>query len=261
MIRVGIGGWSFAPWRGLFYPQELPAGEELAFASRHVTAIEINATFYRTQSRASFVKWREATPDDFVFAVKAHRAAVNARALSEAGEKIEHFLASGVTELSGKLGPILWQLPPYKRFHAEEIAAFLKLLPKKRGALRLRHALEVRHPSFLDEKFIALLRAENIAAVFVDSADDPAITDATADFVYARLKHTRDDRVIGYAAKDMNLWAERAREWEKGGTPADLPRLAAPAKTSARDVFVFMIDGAKRRAPAAAQALIARLRA
>ncbi|WP_159729865.1 DUF72 domain-containing protein [Methylosinus sp. Ce-a6] len=261
MIRVGIGGWSFAPWRGLFYPKGLPGAEELSYASRHVTAIEINSTFYRTQSRESFVKWREATPDDFIFSVKAHRAAVNASALAETSDRIEHFLASGVLELSDKLGPILWQLAPYKRFHAEEIAAFLKLLPKKRGARRLRHALEVRHESFLHEKFIALLREANVAAVFADSDDYPAIADATADFVYARLQRTRENCATGYEAKDLDLWAKRARAWEKGETPADLPHLAAPAKKSARDVFVFMIAGAKQRAPAAAEALIARLRA
>lgn len=261
MIRVGIGGWNFAPWRGLFYPEGLPGAKELSYASRHVTAIEINSTFYRTQSRESFVKWREATPDDFIFSVKAHRAAVNARALAETGDKIEHFLASGVLELADKLGPILWQLAPYKRFHAEEITAFLKLLPRKGGARRLRHALEVRHESFLDEKFIALLREENIAAVFADSDDYPAIADATADFVYARLQRTRENCATGYEAKDLDLWARRARAWEKGETPADLPHFAAPAKKSARDVFVFMIAGAKRRAPAAAQALIARLQA
>jgi len=261
MIRVGIGGWSFTPWRGLFYPQGLPASGELAYASRHVTAIEINATFYRTQSRESFVKWREATPDDFIFSVKAHRAAVNARALAETGDEIEHFLASGVLELAGKLGPILWQLAPHKRFDAEEIARFLKLLPKKHGAKRLRHALEVRHESFLDERFIALLRDQNTAAVFADSDDYPAIADATADFVYARLQRAHENCATGYPAEDLDRWAKRARAWETGETPADLPHVAAPAEKTRRDVFVFMIDGAKPRAPAAAKALIARLRA
>jgi uncharacterized protein YecE (DUF72 family) len=259
MIRVGIGGWSYEPWRGVFYPDGLRQAEELAYASRHVTAIEINATFYRTQSRESFAKWRDAAPEGFVFGVKAHRAAVSARALADVGEKIEHFLSSGVLELADALGPILWQLPPYKRFHAEEISAFLKLLPQKKGARRLRHALEVRHESFLDETFIRLLRDENVAAVFADSDDYPAIADATADFVYARLQRAREDCSTGYEATALDLWAQRARSWERGETPADLPRLAAPAETRPRDVFVFMIDGTKMRAPAAAMALIERI--
>jgi uncharacterized protein YecE (DUF72 family) len=168
MIRVGIGGWSYAPWRGVFYPEDLPHAKELAYASRHVTAIEINSTFYRTQSRESFARWRETAPDRFVFCVKAHRAAVSGRALAEAGEKVAHFLESGVAALADALGPILWQLPPHKRFDADEIGAFLRLLPKKKDGRRLRHALEARHESFLDEKFVALLRDENVACVFVD---------------------------------------------------------------------------------------------
>jgi uncharacterized protein YecE (DUF72 family) len=168
MIRVGIGGWSYAPWRGVFYPEDLPHAQELAYASRHVTAIEINSTFYRTQSRESFARWRETAPDRFVFCVKAHRAAVSGRALAEAGEKVAHFLESGVAALADALGPILWQLPPHKRFDADEIGAFLRLLPKKKDGRRLRHALEARHESFLDEKFVALLRDENVACVFVD---------------------------------------------------------------------------------------------
>lgn len=259
MIRVGIGGWSYEPWRGAFYPEALPHGKELAYASRHVTAIEINATFYRTQSPASFTQWREATPEDFVFSVKAHRAIVGARALAEAGEKVEHFLSSGIVELGAKLGPLLWQLPPHKRFDAAEIAAFLRLLPKKRDGHPLRHALEVRHESFLDAKFVALLREENVALVYVDGEDHPAIADATADFVYARLRRTSADCATGYAATALDLLAKRARCWEVGATPADLPLLAAPAETRARDVFAFMIDGAKVRAPAAAMALIERL--
>ncbi|ATQ68051.1 MULTISPECIES: DUF72 domain-containing protein [Methylosinus] len=259
MIRVGVGGWSFEPWRGVFYPEDLPHAQELAFASRQVTAIEINSTFYRTQSHASFAKWRETAPEDFIFAVKAHRAIVSARWLAEAGEKIEHFLESGVMELGDKLGPLLWQLPPHKAFDAEEIGAFLKLLPKRKSGRPLRHALEIRHESFLDAQFVALLREENVAAVFVDGEDHPAIADATADFVYARLRRTREDCATGYEPEPLALWEKRVRSWESGETPADLPLLAEPAARRARDVFVFMIDGAKVRAPAAAMALIARL--
>jgi uncharacterized protein YecE (DUF72 family) len=259
MIRTGIGGWSYEPWRGVFYPDGLPQREELAYASRHVASIEINSTFYRTQSRQSFAQWRAATPEGFVFCVKSHRAAVSARALAEAGDKIEHFLSSGVLELGDRLGPILWQLPPHKRFHAEEIGAFLKLLPKKTDGRPLRHALEVRHESFLDETFVALLREANVAVVFVDGEDHPPIADATADFVYARLRRTREDCATGYEAEALALWAKRARSWARGETPAGLERLAKPAAKRERDVFVFMIDGAKVRAPAAAMALAERL--
>ncbi|MBY6241357.1 DUF72 domain-containing protein [Methylosinus sp. Sm6] len=259
MIRVGVGGWSFEPWRGGFYPEDLPHAQELAYACRHVTAIEINSTFYRTQSRASFAKWRDAAPEGFVFCVKAHRAAVSARALAEAGDKVEYFLSSGVAELGDKLGPLLWQLPPHKPFDPAEIGAFLKLLPKQRNGRPLRHALEIRHESFLDAKFIAMLREENVAAVHVDGEGHPAIADVTADFVYARLRRTREDCATGYAAKALGLWAKRARSWQSGATPADLRSLAPPAEKRPRDVFVFMIDGAKVRAPAAAMALIERL--
>lgn len=259
MIRVGIGGWNYEPWRGAFYPEELPHAQELAYASRHLTAIEINSTFYRTQSRESFAKWRATAPEGFVFSVKAHRAAVSARALAEAGEKIEHFLSSGVLALEDALGPILWQLPPHKRFDADEIGAFLKLLPRKKDGRRLRHALEIRHESFLDARFVSLLRDANVACVFVDGEDHPAIADVTADFVYARLRRTREACATGYEEKALDQWAKRARAWENGGAPADLALLSAPAEKHRRDVFVFMIDGAKKRAPAAAMALIERL--
>lgn len=260
MIRVGIGGWAYEPWRGTFYPQGLAHADELAYASRHLTAIEINSTFYRTQSRASFEKWRDATPDGFVFSVKAHRAAVNSRELAEAGEKIDWFLQSGVLELSDKLGPILWQLAPFKRFDAKDVGAFLKLLPEKRGGRRLRHALEVRHESFLTEDFIALLRDHGVAAVYADSDDYPAIADVTADFVYARLQRSRENCRTGYAAADLDRWAARAKMWEVGGAPDDLPHVAGGTlAANERPVFIFMIDGAKIRAPAAAAALLERL--
>lgn len=260
MIRVGIGGWTYEPWRGTFYPAGLAHAEELDYASRHVTTIEINGTFYRTQSRASFEKWRDTTPEDFIFSVKAHRAAVNSRKLAEAGEQIDWFLNSGVLELGQKLGPILWQLAPFKRFDAEDVGGFLKLLPEKRDGRRLRHALEVRHESFLDEKFVALLRDRNVAAVYADSNDYPAIADVTADFVYARLQRTEEQVATGYRAADLDQWAARARMWAAGGAPADLPQVERkrPAKEK-RPVFIYMIDGAKIRAPAAALALISRI--
>lgn len=260
MIRVGIGGWTYEPWRGTFYPAGLAHADELGYASRHVTTIEINGTFYRTQSRASFEKWRDATPDGFVFSVKAHRAAVNSRKLAEAGEQIDWFLGSGVLELGEKLGPILWQLAPFKRFDAEDVGGFLKLLPEKRDGRRLRHALEVRHESFLTEEFVALLRDNNVAVVYADSDDYPAIGDVTADFAYARLQRSREDCKTGYAASELDRWAERARRWESGGAPDDLPHIGGEAPLATpRPVFIYMIAGAKVRAPAAAMALIERV--
>lgn len=261
MIRVGIGGWTYAPWRGTFYPADLKQAEELKYASRHLTTIEINGTFYRTQSAASFRKWRDETPDDFVFAVKGHRAVVNSKKLAEAGEGIDWFFKSGVLELGDKLGPVLWQFAPFKKFNAEDFAAFLKLLPREAGGRSLQHVVEVRHDSFRIPEFVALLREHNVAVVYADSDDYPAIADVTADFVYARLQRTQDENDTGYAAADLDRWAGRARLWESGGVPDDLPQVdtTAPPKTP-RPVFINMISGAKVRAPAAAMALIERVK-
>lgn len=260
MIRVGIGGWTFAPWRQTFYPKEVKAAGELGYASRHVTSIEINGTFYRTQSAASFRKWREETPDDFVFSVKGHRAIVNAKKLGEAGEAIDWFFKSGVLELGPKLGPLLWQLAPFKKFDREDLAAFLKRLPRKAGDRELRHVLEVRHQSFLVPEFIDVLRDAGVSVVYADSADYPAIADVTADFVYARLQRAEEAQPTGYAPKDLDAWAMRAAIWERGGVPDDLPAIEkTKASKAKRDVFVYMINGFKPHAPAAAMALIARL--
>lgn len=260
MIRVGIGGWTFAPWRGTFYPKELRQADELHFASRAVTAIEINGTFYRTQSAASFAKWRDDTPDDFVFSVKGHRAVVNKKVLAEAGEPLAWFLKSGVTELGPKLGPLLWQFAPFKRFDADDFAAFLALLPDEADGIRLRHVVEVRHTSFLVPEFVDLLRKHHVAVVLADSDDFPVIADVTANFVYARLQRASEAIDTGYDAAALASWADRARTWQSGGEPDAVDRVSSkPAKKAKRDVFVFMINGAKVRAPAAAQALIERL--
>jgi uncharacterized protein YecE (DUF72 family) len=257
MIRVGIGGWTYEPWRGTFYPKGLKHADELNFASRALTAIEINGTFYRTQSAASFRKWRDETPDDFVFSIKGHRAVVNAKKLAESGDAVDWFMKSGVLELGPKLGPLLWQLAPFKRFDPEDLGGFLKLLPREGGGRPLQHVLEIRHQSFLVPEFVELLRKHNVAVVYADSDDYPAIADVTADFVYARLQRSEEDIATGYAPKALAEWADRAKAWASGGEPDDLVHVSdkKPAKKK-RDVFVFVIAGAKVRAPAAAMALI-----
>jgi uncharacterized protein YecE (DUF72 family) len=261
MIRVGIGGWTYEPWRGTFYPAGLKHADELAYASQRLTTIEINGTFYRSQSPASFKKWREETPDEFVFSVKGHRAVVNNRKLAEAGEPIAWFFRSGILELGDKLGPILWQFAPFKKFDPEDLGGFLRLLPRKAGDRPLRHVVEIRHQSFLVPEFVALLREHNVAVVFADSDEYPAIADVTADFVYARLQRTKEENETGYAAADIDQWARRARVWEAGGAPEDPPRIdSSSAPKVKRPAFIYMISGAKVRAPAAAMALIERVR-
>ena len=260
MIRVGIGGWTYEPWRGTFYPDDLKHADELRYAASQLTSIEINGTFYRTQSAASFAKWRDETSEDFVFAVKGHRAVVNKKVLGEAGEAIGWFLGSGITELGPKLGPLLWQFAPFKRFDADDFGAFLALLPEKAGGLTLRHVVEARHPSFLVPEFVALIAKHNVAVVYADSDDYPAIADVTADFVYARLQRSQEKEATGYPPAELDQWAGRAKTWASGGVPDDLPRFgAAKPKKAKRDVFVYMIAGDKVRAPAAAHALIGRL--
>jgi uncharacterized protein YecE (DUF72 family) len=261
MIRVGIGGWVFPPWRGAFYPKGLPQAQELSFASRALTAIEINATFYRTQRPDSFRKWAAETPDDFVFSVKGPQFATNRRVLAEAGGSIERFFGSGVLELKSKLGPILWQMAPTKKFDPQDFAAFLALLPQRLDGRAIRHVVEVRHASFLVPAFIDLLRKFSVAVVLVESGKHPLIADLTADFVYARLQGTAEKEKTGYPPSALDAWAKRARSWADGGAPADLATIAGgqPAKGK-RDVFIYMISGAKVRAPAAAMALIERLK-
>jgi uncharacterized protein YecE (DUF72 family) len=241
-IGVGIGGWTFEPWRGTFYPPELRQKDELNYAAAHLTAIEINGTYYRLQSPKSFAAWAKAAPDGFTYAVKASRYCTNRKILAEAGESIEKFVGQGLSELGGALGPILWQFAPTKQFDAEDFGAFLKLLPNKVDGLPLRHALEVRHESFDNPDFIALARAAGAAIVRADHAEYPWIEADTADFVYARLMQSKEEEPAGYAADALNDWAKTARAWAKTG-----------------DAFLFFISGAKVRAPVAAQALISRL--
>jgi len=261
MIRVGIGGWVYEPWRGTFYPKGLPQVRELAHASRAVTSIEINSTFYASQKPTSFRRWAAETPDDFVFSLKGPRYTTHRRVLAEAGSSIERFFASGVTELKDKLGPVLWQLPPTKAFHHDDFAAFLEFLPRSLDGHPLRHAVEVRHASFMTPDFIALLRKHAVAPVLVDSEKHPMIADVTTDFVYARLQRTSEKFRTGYAPVALDTWATRAQAFVSGEVPADLTKLAEPPRGKGeRDVFIYMISGAKVRAPAAAMALLERLK-
>lgn len=259
-IRVGIGGWTFAPWRGSFYPAGLAHARELAYASRNLTSIEINATFYGSQKPESFARWHDETPDDFVFSVKGPRFATNRRALSEAGPAIERFFTSGVMELREKLGPINWQLPPTKAFDPADFEAFLELLPARVDGRPIRHAVEARHASFCTPAFTSLLKRHRVAAVVAGDSKYPQIADITAPFVYARIMGTRDTLDAGYSAAELDLWADRARTWAEGRLPPDL-RTVGPAKNDrkAHDVYLYVIDGHKPRNPAAALALIERI--
>jgi uncharacterized protein YecE (DUF72 family) len=259
MIRVGIGGWTFEAWRDNFYPKGLAKARELEYASRAVTTIEINSTFYSSQKPESFRRWAGETPEGFVFAVKASRFAVNRRVLAEAGRSVEMFVASGITELKTKLGPILWQFAPTKKFDPEDFEAFLALLPKTQDGIALRHAIEVRHASFAAKPFIDLARKFGAAVVIADSAKYPMVADVTGDFVYARLQQAEEKIATGYAPKDITKWAKIAETWAEGAEPKELAKHGAAAPKKKRDVFVYMINGAKERAPAAAMALLAKL--
>ncbi len=261
VVRVGIGGWNYEPWRTTFYPKEVAKKNQLAWASTKVTAIEINATYYRTQSPASFAKWRDGTPEGFVFSVKANRFATHRRVLAEGADSIAHFLNSGLAELGPKLGPILWQFMPTKKFDPEDFGAFLALLPKEVDGVPLRHALDVRHESFRTEAFVHLARSHGAAIVCSDSDDYPMMGDVTADFVYARLMRARADVETGYDAGALDQWTRRAIDWTRGRTIAETGPVVAPAPQVPRDVYIFFIDGAKERAPAGAMAMLERLEA
>lgn len=241
-IRIGVGGWTFEPWRDNFYPAELRQADELAFAARALTAIEVNGTYYGTQKPETFRRWASETPEGFVFTLKAPRFATSRRVLAEGGESIARFLASGLTELGPKLGPINWQLPPTKKFDPDDMAAFLDLLPNRLEGLPLHHAIEVRHESFACNAFTDLLRGRNIAAVQAADSEYPQIDTPTAPFAYLRIMGTREGEPHGYSEADLDRWADRLRDMAK-----------------ARDVFLFVISGHKAANPAAARALIQRL--
>ena len=242
-IRIGIGGWTYPPWRGVFYPDKLPQAKELEYAVSAMTAIEINATFYGRQKPKSWENWEKVAPDGFQFAVKGSRYCVSRSKLAESADSIANFVGQGFEALGPKLGPILWQFAPFKRFDADDIAAFIDLLPEKLNGIALRHAIEPRHKSFDDDKFFGLCRARNIAVVLDDSDKYPTIEADTADFAYARLQRMSEDIASGYDDAALDRFAAKAREWQKRG-----------------DAYLFMINGAKVRAPAAALALQERLR-
>lgn len=260
-IRIGIGGWTFEPWRGSFYPAKHPQKRELEYASQHMTSIEINGTFYGSQKPESFAKWHDETPEDFVFALKAPRFATNRRVLAEAGSSIERFFTSGVLELKDKLGPVNWQFATTKKLDLEDFERFLKLLPASVEGRKIQHAVEVRHESFQNPDFIALAKGHSVAIVMAADGQYPQIADTTALFVYARIMGTTAKEKLGYSKKALDLWAARAKAWAEGKKVDGLKVVESKAVTPApRDVFLYVISGHKEKNPAAAMALIERVK-
>lgn len=259
-IHVGIGGWTYAPWRGgMFYPVGLVQRRELEYASRQLNSIEINGTYYGVQKPATYAKWRDETPADFLFSAKAPQRIMESRRLSAAGHQVEDFIG-GIAELGEKLGPLVWQFDKGRRIDAQEFTAFLELLPAAHGGRRLRHVLDVRDPDFIGADYLALARRHGMATVFTDSEEHPSFADLTADFVYARLMRSRADLATGYADDELLAWEQRTRRWAQGDDPADLPHVTdLPAPRLARDVFLYFISSAKERNPSAAMALLKRL--
>jgi uncharacterized protein YecE (DUF72 family) len=259
-IRIGIGGWTYEPWRGTFYPGKLPRQRELEYASRQLTSIEINGTFYGAQKPESFAKWHDETPDDFVFSLKAPRFVMNRKVLADAGPAIARFFAGGVMELKDKLGPINWQFMPTKAFDPGDFEAFLQLLPKALEGRALRHVVEVRHDSFRSPDFIALARQYGIAIVIAADSVYPQIADPTAPFVYARIMGTRETAELGYSDVALDLWAARAHAWASGAAVDGLDCVEPRnADGRVRDVYLYVISGHKVRNPAAAMSLLRRL--
>jgi len=259
-IRIGVGGWTYEPWRGPFYPDGLAQKRELEFASRKLTSIEVNGTYYGSQKPETFAKWHDETPDGFVFSLKAPRFATNRRVLAEAGPSIERFFAGGVLELRDKLGPINWQFMATKKFDPEDFRAFLKLLPNSVEGRAIRHAVEVRHDSFRTPDFVALAREHGVAIVVAGDSDFPQIADPTAPFVYARIMGTKETEPAGYADDALDGWVRCARAWASGRSPDGVATVArGQADQAGRDVFLYVISGHKVRNPAAAMAMIERV--
>lgn len=246
VVRVGVGGWTYEPWRGAFYPDKLVQKQELAYMASKVTSIEINGTYYSGFKIDTWMKWRDETPDDFVFSVKASRFCTNRKVLSDGKESFDRFLDQGLTALGDKLGPINWQFMATKKFDPEDFEGFLKLLPKEKDGVRLRHALEVRSPTFDNEQFRDLARKYAAAIVYAEDDEEPnwpKIDEQTADFTYARLMSSREDEATGMSSDDLDRIAKQTAGWAKRG-----------------DVFAYFIAGSKVRNPAAAQALIEKLK-
>lgn len=239
VMRVGIGGWTFAPWRGAFYPKDLKQKDELAYAAKALTALEINGTYYSGFKPETFARWAAEAPDGFIFTAKANKFCTNRKVLAEAGELIGKFFAQGIGELGKRLGPILWQFAHTKKFDADDFGRFLDLLPDRLDGRRLRHALEVRHESFRDERFVDLARERGVAICLADHSVYPFIDEATADFVYARLMRGSDDEPTCYPGTGIEAWAQRLSD----------------QAAHDRDVFAFFISGGKPRAPFGAEAL------
>ncbi len=262
-VRIGIGGWSFDPWRETFYPAAVKRADELRHAASVLTAIEINATFYRTQTEATFTHWRAQVPDGFLFAVKAPRAATYVNDIDRAASSVERFLGSGLLALGAALGPILWQFAPTRRFDVVSLGRFLALLPSERDGIALRHAIELRHETARDPALARLLSERGVALALVARPGVPPQVGLTAPFVYARLEETVDEQVRGYDAAGIARWAERLGCLADGRIPDDLAEgtVGDLPERGSRDVFAFVISGAKRRNPAAARALIEALAA
>ena len=260
-IRAGMGGWTFEPWEGTFYPEKLSKKKQLEYASRQVPTIEVNGTYYSGFSPATYAKWMSETPDGFVFSIKGNRFVTNRRVLAEAGESLKKFFGQGLEELGPKLGPIVWQFAPTKKFDADDFEAFLKLLPAELHGLKLRHALEVRNASFAVPEFVALARRFGFAICYAHHHDYPEFADVTADFVYARLQKGEDTIPTAYGADNLDGWAKRAKLWAEGGQPSDLPLADPDAKLekTPRDVFVYIIHEGKLRAPQGAMAFMERV--
>jgi uncharacterized protein YecE (DUF72 family) len=256
-IRVGIGGWNFEPWEGSFYPSDLAKKRQLEFAGKELRAIEVNGTYYSSQKPATFAKWAADVPDGFIFSLKASRYVTNRKVLAEAGESMERFLTQGLTELGDRLGPILWQFAPTKKFEPDDFEGFLELLPEKQDGLKLRHVVEVRHPSFQVPDFVELLDKYKAAVVLAEHEDYPMIADVTAEFVYARLQKGSDDVKTCYPPAGLDLWADRLKTFAAGGEPDGLEKSAPDrkAKKAPRDVFAFFISSGKVNAPNGAREL------
>jgi uncharacterized protein YecE (DUF72 family) len=284
-IRIGISGWTYGGWRGRFYPEKLPHNRELSYAAGIFRSIEINGTFYSLQRPATFAKWADATPDDFVFAIKGSRFITHVQRLKEVRAPLANFFASGVLRLGPKLGPFLWQLPPNFKFDAKRIENFLKILPRDTDSARalarrhdkrvsgrswiksdehrpLRHSIEIRNRSFVVPDFVELLRRYGAALVCADTVEWPRLMDLTADFIYCRLHGSEQLYASGYDDRALDVWAQRVAAWARGGEPNDAERvIARPAPSlPKRDVYVYFDNDAKVRAPFDAQALTERVK-